>query len=125
VALIWIGMQRARFRASGQGPGVIQVDEGQITYFGPLTGGTVALEDVTRITLDPSQYPFHWRLEQSGGQELFVPVNAEGADLLYDAFATLPGFRMENALAALKTSEKHPILIWQRDVSTFARLGLH
>lgn len=124
-ALIWLGFQRARFRGKGHGPGIVQVDEGQIMYFGPLTGGTVALQELKRITLDPNQHPYHWRLEHAGARELLVPVNAEGAETLYDAFATLPGLRMEHALAAMNTSEKRPIVIWQRDVSISARLTLH
>ena len=43
VALCVVGVQRARFRGPGDGPGAVQVDEGQIAYFGPLTGGVVAI----------------------------------------------------------------------------------
>jgi hypothetical protein len=125
VALIWIGVQRARFRARGQGPGSVQVDEGQITYFGPLTGGTVALREIARITLDPGFYPAHWRLWQRGVPELLIPVNAEGADSLFDAFATLPGLRMEKVLSALNGGGEHPIVIWQRDLPESAPISLH
>jgi hypothetical protein len=115
-AMVWIGLQRARFRAEGQGPGSVDVDEGEITYFGPLTGGSVALRDLAGITLDPTSHPPHWRLRQAGRPELAIPVNAAGADLLFDAFATLPGFRMERALQALKAAREHPIVIWRSDV---------
>ncbi|MGA9253451.1 MAG: hypothetical protein WBV71_13510 [Roseobacter sp.] len=125
VALIWIGVQRARFRGEGQGPGTVDVDEGQITYFGPLTGGAVAVREITRVTLDPSLHPKHWRLRQGGSPELLIPINAEGAERLFDVFATLPGLRMEQALVALKTTEKHPIVIWQRDLSISAQTALH
>ena len=125
LALIWIGIQRARFRGDGHGPGTVDVDEGQITYFGPLTGGAVAVREITRLTLDPSLHPMHWRLRQGGAPELLIPVNAEGADRLFDVFATLPGLRMEQALAAMKTTEKHPIVIWQRDLSISAQTALH
>lgn len=115
-ALIWVGVQRARFRGKGQGPGSVSVDEGQINYFGPLTGGAVALREMTRITLDPGLHPTHWRLWQDGVPELLIPVNADGAERLFDAFATLPGLRMEQLLSALKTADKQPIVIWQRPV---------
>ncbi len=124
-ALIWVGVQRARFRGEGQGPGSVDVDEGQITYFGPLTGGAVALRELNRVTLDPSLHPAHWRLSQDSAPELMIPVNADGAERLFDAFATLPGLRMEQALAALKTKEKHPIVIWRRNVSISAHPSLH
>ncbi len=124
-ALIWIGIQRARFRGEGQGPGSVDVDEGQITYYGPLTGGAVAVREITSVTLDPGLYPPHWRLREGRAPELLIPVNAEGAERLFDAFATLPGLRMEQALAALKSTGKQPIVIWQRDVSISAQTTLH
>jgi hypothetical protein len=125
LALIWIGIQRSRFRSEGQGPGAVHVDEGQITYFGPLTGGVVALRELDGITYDPSQHPAHWRLAMAGAPELMIPVNAAGSDGLFDAFATLPGFRMAQALAALKGGTKHPIVIWKRDLSGNAQRALH
>jgi hypothetical protein len=124
-ALIWIGVQRARFRAEGQGPGSVQVDEGQITYYGPLTGGAVALREITAITYDSTLHPAHWRLRMGAVPELLIPVNAEGSDGLFDAFATLPGFRMTHALNALQGREPHPIVIWQRDMSIAAQRTLH
>lgn len=36
LALILLGIQRGRFRTGTGGPGVVRVDEGLITYFGPL-----------------------------------------------------------------------------------------
>lgn len=124
-ALIWIGVQRARFRGEGQGPGSVQVDEGQITYFGPLTGGTAALQDLSGITLDPTFHPAHWRLTQPGLPEVLIPVNAEGAERLFDAFATLPGLRMDRVLARLKSPGKHPTVLWQRDAKVRLRIAPH
>jgi hypothetical protein len=124
-ALIWIGVQRARFRSEGQGPGTVEVDEGSVTYFGPLTGGTVALRELDQIAFDPSQHPPHWRLFQSGTTELLIPVNASGADALFDAFATLPDFRMEQALNALKAQDKHRIVIWRRRIEAMSQLSRH
>lgn len=124
-ALVWIGIQRARFRASGQGPGSVQVDEGQITYYGPLTGGMVALRELESLTLDPTQHPAHWRLQQPGQPPLLIPVNADGAEALFDAFSTLPGFRMEQALAVIRSGPKQPRVIWQRKPSISAQHTLH
>ncbi|MGC3938582.1 hypothetical protein ACOTTU_12330 [Roseobacter sp. EG26] len=124
-ALIWIGVQRARFRNAGEGPGSVRVDEGQITYFGPLTGGAVALQELSQLTLDKGLFPAHWRLRQPGHPELLIPINAEGADALFDAFATLSGLRTERMLSALQTKGKHPIVIWQRDPSANAQISLH
>ncbi len=124
-ALIWVGAQRARFRSAGQGPGAVQVDEGQITYFGPLTGGAVDLRDLDRVVLDPTLHPTHWRLRQRGHPELLIPVNAEGAEALFDAFATLEGLRMAQVLSALNSLENLPVVVWQRDLVISAQATLH
>lgn len=125
VALSWVGVQRARFRGEGQGPGSVDVDEGEITYFGPLTGGAVSLRELQEITYDPTVHPAHWRLRQKAVPELLIPVNAAGAEALFDAFATLPQFRMAQALAALHQDQQHPIVIWQRTAGTSAYPSLH
>ena len=125
ISLIWIGVQRSRFRSVGDGPGSVQVDEGQITYFGPLTGGAIALSELTHVTLDSALFPSHWRLKQAGTPELLIPVNAAGADRLFDAFSTLPRFHMEQALAALRSDKKHSIVIWEQANTELARASLH
>lgn len=113
-ALIMVGLQRGRFRGAGGGLGAVQVDEGQITYFGPLTGGAVALRELARLSLDGGQRPAHWHLEQSDGPPLMIPVDAEGADALFDAFAALPGLRTERMLAQLRDTPEAAVVIWER-----------
>jgi len=114
VALIWMGIQRGRFRGPDGGSGAVQIDEGQVTYFGPLTGGTVSLREMESLTLDSTMFPAHWRLAQQGQTALLIPVNAAGADGLFDAFATLPGLKTERMLTALKANPRQTIVIWQR-----------
>lgn len=114
VALIWLGVQRARFRDAGGGIGAVQVDEGQVSYFGPLTGGTVDLRDVRSLTLDGTLFPAHWRICQEGGAVLLIPVNAAGAEALFDAFATLPGLKTERMLSTLRSDPHQAVVIWQR-----------
>ncbi len=112
--MLLAGWQRARFQGGNGGPGVVQVDEGQVAYFGPLTGGTVALREMTALRLDPTAHPAHWVLVQPGQAELRVPLNAEGAEALFDAFASLPGIRTERMLAEMKRGADRPVMIWQR-----------
>ncbi len=112
--LILIGIQRGRFRGPGGGAGAVQVDEGEITYFGPLTGGVVALRELERLTLDRAMYPPHWRLDQRGSPALMIPVNAAGSDALFDAFASLPGLRTERMLSELGEDSKAAVVIWER-----------
>lgn len=124
-ALVVVGLQRARFRTGTDGAGVVQVDEGQITYFGPLTGGTIAICDLTLISLDPTMTPAHWVLEQPTQVPLFIPVNATGVDALFDVFATLPGLRTQTMLSALSSPGKIPRIIWQRRTTDIPVARLH
>jgi hypothetical protein len=113
-AFCWVGVQRGRFRSDGQGPGAVQVDEGQIAYFGPLTGGIVALSEMERLSLDRSSYPPHWRLDQPGQGALMIPVDAAGSEALFDAFAALPGLRTERMLAELQNTGALSVVIWEK-----------
>jgi hypothetical protein len=125
LALVVVGVQRARFRAVSGGLGVVQVDEGQIAYLGPLTGGIAAIPNLTRLTLDPTMKPAHWVLEQSAQAPLFIPVDAEGVDALFDVFATLPGLKTQTILSALSSATDHPLVIWQRRATDIPVAQLH
>ncbi|GAB5437896.1 hypothetical protein [Falsiruegeria mediterranea] len=125
LGLAVVGFQRARFRTGSGGPGVVLVDEGQITYYGPLTGGVVATDAIERLALDPTAKPAHWVLEQPGQPPLQVPVNAEGAEALFDVFATLPGLRTERMLNELSGKGVHPVVIWERRSMRPPELRLH
>lgn len=124
-ALIWIGVQRARFRGPGDGAGQVQVDEGQISYFGPLTGGVMALRELDRLTLLKSMRPAHWQLDQSGQPPLLIPINALGADTLFDAFASLPGLKTERMLHELAKDGIDGVVVWERTSSRQAHDRLH
>lgn len=110
------GYQRGRFRHGSGGAGVVQVDERRLSYFGPLTGGVIDMEDVTRIEFDPSGKPAHWVLTAPGAQVLAIPVDAEGADMLFDLFAALPGIRTEAMLDVLSRTPDARVIIWRRGV---------
>lgn len=120
-----IGIQRARFRATGRGPGVVLVDEGEITYMGPLSGGSVSVRDLERLVLDPTSVPTLWVLEEPGQPVLHIPVNAEGAGDLFDVFSALPGLRTERMLAELNGTGAHPVVIWERHPMRPAHQRLH
>ena len=124
-ALVLLGIQRGRFRGPSGGVGAVQVDEGQIAYFGPLTGGMVALRDMERLSLEREMFPAHWKLEQPGQPAVLIPVNAEGSEALFDAFATLPGLQTERMLAELRASRRAPVVIWQRPGAAPRGITLH
>lgn len=125
VVLALVGGQRLRFRLGAGGLGVVQVDEGQIAYFGPLTGGAVAQSELVRLKLDHTARPPHWVLEQPGQAPLAIPVNATGNEALFDVFAALPGLRTERMLAELRRKGDHQVVIWERVPSRPANQRLH
>lgn len=116
-AIAFVGVQRARFRAPSGGPGIVQVDEGRVMYFGPLTGGVVDLAEMTKLTLDQGAKPTHWGLFQPGQPALMIPTTAEGAEALFDAFATLPGLRTQKMLAALSSQSDEAITVWTTELN--------
>ncbi len=89
-----IAVRRLRFRRDVAAPGIVEVDEGQIGYLGPSFGGYVALADLRELRLGTFGGQRQWRLRTSDGQVLLIPVAAEGAERLADAFAVLPGIDM-------------------------------
>ncbi|QUJ75605.1 hypothetical protein KDD17_11635 [Sulfitobacter albidus] len=125
IALGVVGVQRGRFRGTGDGAGAVQVDEGQVAYFGPLTGGVVALRDLERLSLDRRGSPAHWRLDAAGQSPVMIPVNAAGADALFDAFATLPALRTERMLTELRGGTAQAVVIWERTPLRPAHAVLH
>lgn len=96
--------RRLRFAQSGEAPGVVEVDEGQIGYLGPGIGGFVALPDLVEIKLITLRGRRLWRLKQADGQTVLIPVEATGAERLFDAFASLPGLDSAALVAALEPS---------------------
>ena len=118
VALAAIGAQRALFaRGRGEGPGIVQVVEGQVAYFGPHDGGVVALSELSRLELDRAAAPPRWRLHQPGQPVLSIPVTAANAEALFDIFASLPGMRTGRMLSALRGGgEEHRVVIWAKEM---------
>ncbi|SUZ33094.1 hypothetical protein ROE7235_02862 [Roseibaca ekhonensis] len=98
LGLALLAWRRLRFQRDTEAPGIVQVVEGQISYFGPETGGFVGLGQVVELHL--VDHGTAWRLV-TPEEELSIPVAAQGADALFDAFAQLPGLRMSDVLTAL------------------------
>lgn len=110
-------LRRVRFARKVGAPGVVEVDEGQVAYLGPATGGFLSLRELVEIRLIAVQGQRHWRLKQTDGQALIIPVDAAGADALYDAFAALPGVDMGRFLAAMEAKAPPTDLsspLWRR-----------
>lgn len=116
VALLWGwgAWRRRRFAIPIGAPGVVEIEEGAIRYFGARAlGGEVALRDLIQIRLIRLDGQAHWRLKTADGQALLIPVQAAGAAALADAFAALPGFDLGAAAAALAGRDAFRT-VWQR-----------
>jgi len=108
-------VQRVRFAQDGEGPGVVQVRERRLGYFGPLDGGVMDMDDMNMLELDPTTHPVpSWILTGTGGQRVAIPINASGAENLFDIFAALPGVNTSSVLDVLSQTPDARIMIWSR-----------
>lgn len=100
--------RRLRFAQEVAAPGVVEVLEGQVSYMGPGSGGFVSLTELVEIRLVTLRGRRIWRLKQADGQALLVPVDATGAERLFDGFTSLPGIDMAALVEALTPSGAAP-----------------
>ena len=107
-------IRRARFAGDGMGPGVVQVVEGRILYMGPVTGGAVSLGELSAIALRHDHTGAAAWILSEPGQMLVVPVDAAGADALFDAFTALPGLGGQRLLAARRKTRMGEQTLWRR-----------
>ncbi len=94
--------RRVRFQQTTAAPGIVELDEAQVGYLGPDVGGFLSLQDMVELRLLSLRGRRLWRLKQSDGQALLIPVDAKGAERLFDAFANLPGMDSAALVAALE-----------------------
>lgn len=107
-------LRRARFAASGDAPGVVQVDERRILYMGPTHGGTVALDELDHLSLRRDERGrAAWVLVEADTL-LVIPVEARGAEALFDAFTALPGLSAQAILAAREGRAAGTHRLWSR-----------
>jgi hypothetical protein len=94
---------------------VVQVRERRFAYFGPLDGGVMDVDDLRILEIDPTSHPSpSWVLTGEGGQRLAIPVNATGAEDLFDVFAALPDIKTQAMLDVLSRTPDARVVIWQR-----------
>lgn len=115
IILLRTTIQRIRFRRKQKAPGMVDVNEREISYFGPLHGKTISLESLHKIELRESEaYAAIWVLHHTDGDPMIVPTTAKGADDLFDAFTSLSGVKMDVLVAALNKVPIHNQVIWER-----------
>ena len=106
-------LRRARFQPGAEGAGVVTLSEGRVSYLGPLTGGTLSLDELDSLSLITDPSGKHWHLTQ-GPEQLVFPIDALGGDQLFDAFARLPGLSSARLLAAIERTDPGEITLWRR-----------
>ena len=82
VAVAWgiDARRRMRFRREIAAPGVVELIEGAIRYYGARAlGGEIALRDLVEVRLLTLRGHPHWRLRSDAGEALLIPVEAAGA----------------------------------------------
>ncbi|KAF0114693.1 MAG: hypothetical protein FD150_1402 [Rhodobacteraceae bacterium] len=116
-----------RFQQDGEAPGIVRVTEAQVAYYGPRVGGFLGLPDLSEIRLLTLRGRRIWKLKQGDGQVLHIPVEADGAEALFDAFAALPGIDIAALVAALGTdappSDSRVIALAEVDRLIWTRKG--
>lgn len=121
-ALAYAALQRLRFARGGGGAGVVTIDERRVVYFGPFSGGVADLDALVRLELGPSPGgPVQWVLTSDTGERVEIPVDAEGADRLFDLFAALPGLRPSVLLSTLEHPPKASVVLWRADPQKLLR----
>lgn len=126
-SLAWgiVAARRLRFETPVDAPGLVEVDEGQVGYFGPTFGGMVALADIDELRLTEWHGARQWRLRTGDGQVLLIPEGARGAERLFDAFATLPGIDLA-ALTRAHAAPRPPAEpLWRRARAAAVLTGHH
>lgn len=108
-------IQRARFGKGGGGFGAVEVDEGVVSFFSPLTGGQIEIDAMTSVLLIPTGNGHaHWQLDAPGQAPLTIPLNAHGAEALFDVFVSLDGLETEKMLRQIKQTPDKPVVIWRK-----------
>lgn len=116
IVLLRTAIQRIRFKRSQKAPGMVDITEREISYFGPLHGKTIALESLRKIELRESEaYGAIWVLHHFDGDPMIVPISAKGSDRLFDAFTGLSGVKMDVLVAAVNQVPVQRQVIWKHD----------
>ncbi|MGV8988635.1 MAG: hypothetical protein ACOH2H_20420 [Cypionkella sp.] len=97
-------LRRVHFAQEVAAPGIVELDEAQVGYYAPETGGFLSLNELVELRILSLRGRRVWRLKQADGQALLIPVDAAGSDRLFDAFANLPGMDSADLVAALQPS---------------------
>ena len=112
VTLLVTELRRQRLRGLEPAEGVVVVEEARIGYFGPRGGGFIDLDALARVEIMTDGNKPVWRLEESSGTALRIPVGARGAEDVYDALAPFARLDEEALHTALATRRSGRFPVW-------------
>lgn len=107
------------WRGRKQGPGVVSIHEGQISYFGPEGGAVLAMDalvsiDIVTTDAGPYAQDLFWHLTDEVGQQAIIPGGAQDATNLLDRLGSLPGFDHMAVISAMGSTDHARFRIWRR-----------
>lgn len=121
VALIVVGVQRLRFPSGHGGAGVVEVTERQITYLAAQGGGTVSINELSRIDMvntdaGPIGSDVFWVFTETSGTQLIIPTDAENSGALFDAVNVLNGVDWGALSASAGDTSNTTRTVWRRSI---------
>ncbi|MDT0681588.1 hypothetical protein RM543_02735 [Roseicyclus sp. F158] len=124
VALAVAAWRRLGFRPEVSAQGVVEVVEGRVSYYGPNAGASIDLSDIAEVQALMVQGMRCWRIRQTDGQALLVPLAAAGAESLYDALIALPGMDARRLSRVPGEPLAERVVLWRRSDHTLTnRIG--
>lgn len=119
LAWLWDSLRRVRFPKAGGGPGIVDLVERRLRYFGPEWGGAVSLEDLARVRILTTQHgplgsDMIWEFTDLEGQRLSIPSDAEGAAVIFDALTALRGVDYDAVTRASGCTQARSFVVWSR-----------
>lgn len=112
---LFAAVQRARFASDSGGFGVVEIDEGVVSYMTPYAGGQMEIAALSAVLLIPAgRGSANWQLEAFGQTPLLIPLDAFGAEKLFDVFVQLDGIETERMLRQIKSTPDKPVVVWKK-----------
>jgi hypothetical protein len=107
-----------RHRPRTGDPGVVEIVERELTYLGPVFGGSLSLDALRRAEIvvgerDLGDGARYWALHPRDGPGLSVPTGASGGEKLAEVLSALPGIDLASLHRALTTRVPGTYLVWK------------
>ncbi|MEO1538309.1 MAG: hypothetical protein AAFR73_11310 [Pseudomonadota bacterium] len=117
--LSFLAWRRTALQQSVDGPGVVEMSEREITFFGPAEGWTISLDDLAEVAIasdeaEGNAVQYHWIFRTRDGGYQTVPTSALGADQLVTGVSFLDGLDISKASHVIRSGQQGVFVIWQK-----------